>query len=393
MRTLRLATLSTILVFGAGCVGAPPTGDGSGVGVDVGSFDEASTVCAAGTVVYGIDVSSYQGTIDWSKVAGAGKKFAIAKATEGTTYKDPTFAANWAGMKAAGILRSAYHFFRASDDPTAQAQFFVDTVGPLAADDLPLMLDLEVTDGQSAATVASRARTFIAAVEKATGKKPLVYTGPSFFRDTLGNPSGFENNPLVIANYGVSCPDVPGTWPTWTMWQYTDAASVAGISGGVDGDQFNGDLDALKKLAAGGTPDPCFGLVDGSYCGGDGIDGDKSTLFVCKGGSVASMTKCAAGCKYNPPGTPDECNPAPPAPDGGTAVGGDDGGTSDGTGGNGGTPGDPGANGDTGGGGGSGVMPAPAGGCSVGGGAGNGGALVFVLGALALIALRRRRAV
>ncbi len=76
-------------------------------------------------------------------------------------------------------------------------------------------------------------------------------------------------------------------------------------------------------------PDPCAGLADGSYCGGDGLGGTKGTLYVCKGGTVASSTVCAAGCKFNPPGTPDACNPAP-ASDGGVADGGQSGGSSDG---------------------------------------------------------------
>jgi hypothetical protein len=74
-------------------------------------------------------------------------------------------------------------------------------------------------------------------------------------------------------------------------------------------------------------PDPCAGLVDGTYCGGDGLGGDKGTLYVCKGGSVGSATVCAAGCKFNPPGVPDACNPAPPAHDGGTGGGGGGGGS------------------------------------------------------------------
>jgi uncharacterized protein (TIGR03382 family) len=71
-------------------------------------------------------------------------------------------------------------------------------------------------------------------------------------------------------------------------------------------------------VGPGSPPDPCAGLVDGSYCGGDGIGGDKGTLYVCAGGNVGSQTLCAAGCKFNPPGTPDACNPAPASHDGGT---------------------------------------------------------------------------
>jgi MYXO-CTERM domain-containing protein len=379
-----------LVLSSAGCL-APPPGDEK-----VGSIGEAATVCAAGATVTGIDVSGYQGTVNWSQVAASGRKFGIAKATEGTNFIDSTFATNWSEMKKAGIIRSAYHFFHPGDDPTAQADYFVKTVGALDAGDLPLMLDLEVTDNVAGATVAANAITFLKRVETLTGKKPIVYTYPGFWSQ-IGNPGGFNGYPLNIANYGVSCPDVIGQWGTWVMWQYSSTGSVSGVSGQVDEDYFNGDLAALQKFAGGsGTTDPCLGLSDGSYCGGDGITGDKSTLFVCKGGTVSSQTKCAAGCKYNPPGTPDECNPAPPAPDGGTGGGGgggSGGGTGGGAGGGtgGGAGGGPADNPGGGSGGGTGTMPgASMGGCSMSGAPTSGGVLLLGLMILAGLALRRR---
>jgi GH25 family lysozyme M1 (1,4-beta-N-acetylmuramidase) len=337
----------------------------------VGHANQAATVCAAGATVDGIDVSHYQGTVDWASVYGSGRRFGIAKATEGTNYTDPDFAANWAAMKSAGVLRSAYHFFRSNDDAAAQAQYFLSVIGTLEAGDLPPMLDLETTDSQSAATVASKAMIWLQQVEAATGKKPILYTYVDFWQNQIAQPSGFDGYPLNIANYGVTCPDVVGSWTTWTMWQYSDAETVPGVSGGCDADHFNGDLAGLMQLGggSGGPPpppppppppgDPCNGLTDGSYCGGDGITGDKNTLFVCKGGATASATVCPGGCKYNPPGTPDVCNAAPPPPpaaDGGTSTpppsSSPDGGTSGGGGGEGG--------GGVGGGGSDGTMP-PAG--------------------------------
>src|SRR5580765_6643007 len=101
----------------------------------VGSVQEAATVCAAGATVTGIDVSHYQGTVDWAKVAASGRKFGIAKATEGTGYVDASFAANWAAMANAGVIRGAYHYFHANLDPVTQAQHFVNTMGALGAGD------------------------------------------------------------------------------------------------------------------------------------------------------------------------------------------------------------------------------------------------------------------
>lgn len=326
----RLTLLALLML--SGCVSEPRP-------LAYGVSAAANTVCATGATVDGIDVSNYDGAIDWMKVAGAGKKFAIAKATEGTGFHDSTFAANWSGMKAAGVIRGAYHFFHSNEDPVAQANYFLAAVGTLGPGDLPPMLDLEVADGQSAATVASTALTWLQTVESMTGKKPIVYTYPSFW-SSVGASASFAGYPLNIANYGVNCPDVVGSWSSWTMWQYSDTGTVAGINAQIDEDHFNGDLAALQKLANGasGPPvpsDPCAGLVDGSYCGGDGITGDKSTLFVCKGHAVSAKTVCAHGCKSNPPGIPDACNPAAfdggvPAGDGGGDNGNGNGGGDDG---------------------------------------------------------------
>src|SRR5437764_10721112 len=96
----------------------------------------------------GIDVSHYQGTINWMSVKNAGTSFAVCKATESTNYKDPTLLANYAGMKAAGIIRGAYHFARPAVDPVAQANYFINYVRPIKGD-LQLMLDLEANDGRT----------------------------------------------------------------------------------------------------------------------------------------------------------------------------------------------------------------------------------------------------
>ncbi|HEY7957863.1 MAG TPA: GH25 family lysozyme [Polyangia bacterium] len=377
-------TLLIALLASSGCLAGP--GDRA-----VGSLDEAATMCPNGATVSGIDVSGYQGTVDWAQVAASGRKFAIAKATEGVTFTDSTFATNWAAMKSHGILRSAYHFFHSNDDPVAQAHYFVDAMGPLDANDLPPMLDLEVTDGEPAATVASTALTWLKTVEQLTGRKPIVYTYPDFWQNQISQPAGFTGYPLNIANYGVTCPNVVGSWATWTMWQNSSTGSVPGVSGNVDEDTFNGSATALMQFAGGsGTPDPCLGLYDGSYCGGDGITGDKNTLFVCKNSAVASMTPCSAGCVYNPPGTPDACNPAPASDDGGTAGPNDDGGTIDPGAGPGNDAG--GGNGLNGGGGnGSSMMGATAGGCSLAGPtSSSSGAAALAIFFLFALALRRR---
>ncbi len=212
-----------------------------------------------GTVLRGVDVSSYQGgSINWSAVKSAGRSFGFAKATEGTGYQDATFNHNWSGMKAAGLVRGAYHFFRASIDGRTQADYFVNFVnanGGFGAGDLP-MIDLEVTDGVSAGTLIARTSDFLNEVKARTGKTVVFYTGLSFFQDTLGNPN-FSSYPLFVADYdGVACPYIPTSWSDWRFWQYGDADSVSGIPGGVDGDLFNGTLAQLQALGGGGHTGP-----------------------------------------------------------------------------------------------------------------------------------------
>src|SRR3954449_12937619 len=105
------------------------------------------------SLVHGIDVSKSQGTVDWTAVQAAGYAFAYVKATDGQTYVDPTFEQNWTGAASAGLLRGAYHFFRAEDSPQAQAEFFWQTVG--GNGDLPLVIDVEESMSQTTSTVIS----------------------------------------------------------------------------------------------------------------------------------------------------------------------------------------------------------------------------------------------
>ena len=221
-------------------------------GEDVGSNASAVVVCGQ-TTVKGIDV--YHGDnggnpINWPAVKAAGISFAFAKATESTNFTDSSFATNWPAMKAAGLVRGAYHFFHADVDAVAQANFFLAAVGPVAKGDL-LVLDLEQLNGQSQTTVSSRAATFLATVKSATGVTPFLYTSPAF----LSSFAAFAAYPLWVANYGVSCPNVPAPWSTYTFWQSTGTGSLSAISGALDLDTFNGTLPQLLALGDGPSSD------------------------------------------------------------------------------------------------------------------------------------------
>jgi len=198
--------------------------------------------------VRGIDVSHYQGTIDWNKVKGAGIEFAYAKATQGTTSSDGKFAENWKGMGAAGVLRGAYHFYSVGTDPKAQASHFM-SMAKLGPGDLPPMVDIETesSGAESDANLIKDLHTFLDILSKHYGCDPFIYTGPGFWNAHFDD--SFSGYPLWVAEYGVSQPKQVKGWGVWSIWQYSQSGAVAGISGAVDEDKFNGSLDQLHRFA------------------------------------------------------------------------------------------------------------------------------------------------
>ncbi|MCW2910403.1 MAG: hypothetical protein JWL68_5192 [Actinomycetia bacterium] len=194
----------------------------------------------------GIDLSSYQPSFDWSAEKGR-ISFAFIKATEGTTIRDPSFAANWQRAKDIGIVRGAYHFGHPGNGAATEATAFLDTVRAhgLNAGDL-LALDLEVSDGLGPARVAEYARNWCADVHKATGHTPVVYTFLSFAQQ--GNCAGLGHYPLWIAEPSAPAgrPVVPRPWSAWKFHQYGTAPVGSNT---VDVDVFNGGTAALKAFA------------------------------------------------------------------------------------------------------------------------------------------------
>src|SRR4051812_12902371 len=128
---------------------------------DVNTVTEES-VCAAGAVVEGVDVSVYQGSsINWNSVHASGRQFAITRINDGVSSMDPTFHINWPGIRAAGMIRGAYQFFRPNASATTQANIVCTALGRLGAGDLPAMLDLEVSGGQSSSTIIAGITTWL----------------------------------------------------------------------------------------------------------------------------------------------------------------------------------------------------------------------------------------
>ncbi len=288
---------------------------------DVGSNGEQVTVCGQ-TSVKGIDV--YHGdnggsAIDWSKVKAAGISFAFAKATESTNFTDSMFATNWAGMKSAGLVRGAYHFFHADVDPTQQATYFLGVVGKVSQGDL-LVLDLETTNNQTQATILANAETFMAAVKSKSGVTPILYTSPAFLASfgTLGQ------YPLWIANYGVSCPTVPSAWKSYTFWQSTGSGSLSAVSGAVDLDTFNGTLSDLTTFAASTWPQSDAGAPPDAGTQADAAaPAEDSSAPPQTGSDAATSSSYDAGSSHHADGgasgdwsSNGGCDAAPTAPRG-----------------------------------------------------------------------------
>jgi lysozyme len=245
VRGSRLFVLTVALALGCG-------GPSEGVTEKIGWTSEPVVVCAGASVVQGVDVSEFQGTINWTQVHASGRAFAIARVSDGTGHPDATFSGNWSGIKAAGMIRGVYQFFRASQNPTQQANLLLNAIGALGANDLAPVADVEVSDGVSGSQLVANLATWISVVKTATGREPMIYSAPGFWNG-LPNTGQFSNVVLWVANWQVNCPDTPTPWGGWTFWQYTDSGSVPGISGNVDLDEFNGSTAQLGQPAA--TPD------------------------------------------------------------------------------------------------------------------------------------------
>jgi GH25 family lysozyme M1 (1,4-beta-N-acetylmuramidase) len=223
---------------------------GSGVGTI------AARVCPNGPTVNGIDVSYYQGVIDWPTVKASGIEFAFIRLSDGANFRDPKFDVNWQGAKSAGVIRGAYQFFRPGQNVDTQANMMIAAIGTYQPGDLPPVIDVEATSNLSPATVATRVKEWVAKVKAALGVDPIVYTGKYFWRDQVGGERALATNALWIAQYTSLCPDIPTPWTRWTFWQHSDRGTVSGIRERVDLNKFNGTRDDLLAFAGGGGVAP-----------------------------------------------------------------------------------------------------------------------------------------
>lgn len=237
--------LVLVLTYGAGSGAAAGPSTRSAASDRVGG---SPPLGAATPYLEGLDVSHWQGAIDWTQVAAAGKTFAIMKATQGTDYVDPTYATNHAQAVAAGLWTSTYHF--ASPDATPndavlEADHFV-AVASLGTHDVIPALDLEVTGGLSTSALQTWVGSWLGEVTAKIGVRPMIYTSPAFWRKYMGDSPSFAQAgyPILwIAHWGVPSPTLPAqNWGGrgWTFWQYSNCGKVPGIGGCVDLDRYRG---------------------------------------------------------------------------------------------------------------------------------------------------------
>ncbi|WP_234322884.1 lysozyme [Streptomyces sp. NRRL S-350] len=216
----------------------------------------APSASLAVTQTPGLDVSSYQGNVNWSSVAADGARFAYVKATEGTGYTNPSFAQQYNGSYNAGLVRGAYHFALPNTSSGAtQAAYFVSHGGGWSADGrtLPPALDIEYNPygatcyGLSQSAMVSWIRSFSDTVLSRTGRYPTIYTTTNWWTQCTGNYGGFgSTNPLWIARYASTVGTLPNGWGYQTFWQFADSGTLPG-----DQDYFNGAADRLRALALG----------------------------------------------------------------------------------------------------------------------------------------------
>ncbi|WP_083828578.1 GH25 family lysozyme [Parafrankia sp. EUN1f] len=192
----------------------------------------------------GVDIASWQhpgsAPIDWNAVKGSGVAFTIVKATEGTEYTNPYFAADRDAAGLAGLTVGAYHYARpAAPISTAvdQARHFLAVTGlTRSAGHLAPVLDLETTGGLDPVALAAWTRAFLEEIETQTGRAPIIYTYRSFWTDHMADTDDFALYPFWFAIYNnEDTPGwLPGGWSNWAIWQYSSSGDVPGIIGNVD---------------------------------------------------------------------------------------------------------------------------------------------------------------
>lgn len=212
----------------------------------------------------GMDVSSHQPAVNWSRAWSQGARFAYVKATEATSYKNPLFSSQYTGSSSVGMLRGAYHFAIPNvSSGAAQANYFVNNGGGWSPDGktLPPLLDIEYNPypslgntcyNMTAGQMVSWIRDFSQTVAARTGRLPMIYTTTDWWRTCTGNSGAFAGQPLHIAAYNTTGPGaLPNGWSRYTLWQYSSTGPFEG-----DSNVYQGSVAQLRSFARQSTGRP-----------------------------------------------------------------------------------------------------------------------------------------
>ncbi len=205
--------------------------------------------------IHGIDVSKWQGDIDWQAVRAAGTQFAFVKATEGGDHADERFPQNYAAAKAAGIPVGAYHFVYWCRPAHEQALWFKQHI-PADPDALPPVLDVEWNGHSktcpkkvSREAAIEKMQIMLTELEAHTGKRPIIYTDITFHQDVLADGS-FDGYPFWVRTVAAE-PQEKFAERRWNFWQYTTTGRIPGIRGDVDRNAFYGTVEMWEKWLKG----------------------------------------------------------------------------------------------------------------------------------------------
>ena len=203
--------------------------------------------------VHGVDVSRWQGEIDWPKLRSQGANFAYIKATDGGDHLDPMFRENWREAGEAGLRRGAYHFFYWCRTAGEQADWFIRNV-PKVEGALPPVIDVEYNGESrckrrlSKARVLEKMQVFMDKLERHYGQRPIIYTAPDFYRDNLRGE--FQDYPFWLRAVARHPSKVyPGR--KWVFWQYSGSGLSHGVKGKIDLNVFHGSEAEWRRWVAG----------------------------------------------------------------------------------------------------------------------------------------------
>ncbi len=209
--------------------------------------------------IYGMDVSHFNGTIDWNLVPASQIQFVYCKASQGTGFRDNMFATYMAALANLNYRRGAYHFYSFSNAPIPDqvSNYLGCGLDFKAKGVMPPVVDVEwqssaslnqyIADNKT--TCIAQLRQWVDSVAQQTGRQPMIYTAASFWNQYIGNDAILSQCPLWIADYNANGPAIPQGWNNFTIWQFSASATVPGINGNVDKDIFGGTLAQLNAMA------------------------------------------------------------------------------------------------------------------------------------------------